>query len=208
MITARSGLFASASLTPALGRQNDTTSPYAKAPIILHAADRSRGSSRPAIAIARLTLSRPPHPIPNVRDDRDTPLQGRRDGFDMHLIWVRREAKYFCKRGLTRFLKIRSDLPVGLICRSPMQKFDLPWRQISKQQRSRCANVQSSMSSPRTRGPIRRGPAFGTVANGFCSNRRRWLWVPAFAGTTSGWRPIPSRRVGGVRFPAAEGGGF
>jgi hypothetical protein len=29
------------------------------------------------------------------------------------LICARREAKYFCKRGLTRFLKIRSDLPVG-----------------------------------------------------------------------------------------------
>jgi hypothetical protein len=25
---------------------------------------------------------------------------------------------------------------------------------------------------------------FGTLANGFFSNRRRWLWVPAFAGTT------------------------
>src|SRR6266403_3813228 len=29
------------------------------------------------------------------------------------LIWVEREAKYFCKGGLTRFRKIRSDLPVG-----------------------------------------------------------------------------------------------
>src|SRR6266446_1513262 len=29
------------------------------------------------------------------------------------LIWVGRKQKYFCKRGLTRFLKIRSDLPVG-----------------------------------------------------------------------------------------------
>src|SRR6266404_1537888 len=50
------------------------------------------------------------------------------------LIWVKGKQKYFCKRGLTRFLKIRSDLPVGLICHSRMQKFDLPWRQISKQQ--------------------------------------------------------------------------
>jgi hypothetical protein len=24
-----------------------------------------------------------------------------------------------------------------------------------------------------------------TIADGFCSNRRRWLWVPAFAGTTN-----------------------
>src|SRR6266576_2448651 len=37
----------------------------------------------------------------------------------MHLIWVGRKQKYFCKRGLTQFLKIRSDLPVGLVCRSP-----------------------------------------------------------------------------------------
>jgi hypothetical protein len=51
----------------------------------------------------------------------------------MHLIWVGRKQKYFCKGGLTPFLIIRSDLPVGLICRSPMQKFDLQWRQISMQ---------------------------------------------------------------------------
>src|SRR6266446_8599181 len=30
----------------------------------------------------------------------------------MHLIWVSRKQKYFCKRGLTRLRKIRSDLPV------------------------------------------------------------------------------------------------
>jgi hypothetical protein len=35
---------------------------------------------------------------------------------------------------LTLFLKSRSDLPGGLICRTPMPEFDLPWRQISKQQ--------------------------------------------------------------------------
>src|SRR6266481_1107525 len=29
------------------------------------------------------------------------------------LIWVGRKQKYFCKRGLTRLRKIRSDLPVG-----------------------------------------------------------------------------------------------
>src|SRR6266849_9135828 len=36
--------------------------------------------------------------------------------------------------------------------------------------------------SPRTRGPIRRGLAFATVADGFRSDKRLWLWVPAFAG--------------------------
>ena len=32
---------------------------------------------------------------PRVRDDRDTPLEWDETGKDMHLIWVRREAKYF-----------------------------------------------------------------------------------------------------------------
>src|SRR5258708_20005538 len=51
---------------------------------------------------------------------------------DMQLIWVSRKQEYFLFRGLTPFLKIRSDLPVGLICRIPMPGFDLPWRQIGK----------------------------------------------------------------------------
>jgi len=37
------------------------------------------------------------------------------------LIWVGSEAKYFCKRGLTRLLKIRSDLPVGHNQPDPVQ---------------------------------------------------------------------------------------
>jgi hypothetical protein len=35
------------------------------------------------------------------------------------LICPAAKAEYFDFGGLTRFLKIRSDLPVGLICRSP-----------------------------------------------------------------------------------------
>src|SRR6266853_5183675 len=85
-----------ADLTPAWGRQNHTTSPYASASFV-------------RLAIARLTPPRPPHPLPNVRDDRETPLYRARTGKDMHLIWVGGEAKYFCFRGLTRFLKIGSD---------------------------------------------------------------------------------------------------
>src|SRR5258706_13930787 len=42
-----------ADLTPASGRQNDTTWPYASASFV-------------RLAIARLTLPRPPHPAPNV----------------------------------------------------------------------------------------------------------------------------------------------
>jgi hypothetical protein len=56
-----------ADLTPASGRQNDTTSPYASTSFV-------------RLAIARLTLPRPPHPAPNVRDDREAPLLWARDG--------------------------------------------------------------------------------------------------------------------------------
>jgi hypothetical protein len=48
-------------LTPAPGRQDHTTSPYATASFA------ARLSARP-------TLPRPPHPAPNVRDDGETPL--------------------------------------------------------------------------------------------------------------------------------------
>src|SRR5258706_5648297 len=56
-----------ADLTPALGRQNDTTWPYASASFV-------------RLAIARLTPPRPSHPAPNVRDDREAPLLWARDG--------------------------------------------------------------------------------------------------------------------------------
>src|SRR6266478_5470467 len=54
-----------ANLTPASGRQDHTTSPSASAPLV---------STSP---------KRPPHPAPNVRDDRDTPLLRGRDARDV-----------------------------------------------------------------------------------------------------------------------------
>src|SRR5258705_5863959 len=56
-----------ADLTPALGRQNDTTSPYASAPFV-------------RLAIARLTPPRPPHPVPRFVTTREPPLLSERDG--------------------------------------------------------------------------------------------------------------------------------
>ena len=44
---------------------------------------------------------RPPHPAPNVRDDREAPLVSGRDGGDIVLIWVCREAIYFFARDWT-----------------------------------------------------------------------------------------------------------
>src|SRR4029077_6593071 len=70
-----------ADLTPALGRQNHTTWPHASASFV-------------GPHFACLTLPRPPHPLPNVRDDRETPLCGHGTARISELIWVEREAKY------------------------------------------------------------------------------------------------------------------
>jgi hypothetical protein len=51
---------------------------------------------RPALRhVASPTLPRPPHPVPYVRDDRDTPLKW--DGMTgfVDLIWVRPKRNYF-----------------------------------------------------------------------------------------------------------------
>src|SRR5207247_5836954 len=56
---------------------------------------------------------RPPHLIPTYSDDGRRPSSGmRRRSCNSDLQNC--EAKYFSFRGLTRFLKIRSDLPVVL----------------------------------------------------------------------------------------------
>src|SRR5712671_4420483 len=51
----------------------------------------------------RLTLPRPSHPVPNVRDDRDTPLLWAGTRETVSLIWGKREAEYFCAKGWTGF---------------------------------------------------------------------------------------------------------
>jgi hypothetical protein len=64
--------------------------------------DASVGASGPHdFAVRRNTpfvfsaRPRPPHPAPNVRDDRETPLVRRRDAAFMDLIWAEREGIYF-----------------------------------------------------------------------------------------------------------------
>src|SRR5229473_301 len=55
----------SANLTPASGRQDHTTSPYAATSFVSAPFDRSQILVRPALHhVSRLTLPRPPHPIP------------------------------------------------------------------------------------------------------------------------------------------------
>src|SRR6478672_7702604 len=68
-------------LTPASVRQNDTTWPYASASFVW-------------LAFAHLTLPRPPHPLPNVRDDsRNAPLWVGTMR-DIEVIWVPWQAKF------------------------------------------------------------------------------------------------------------------
>jgi len=48
----------------------------------------------------------------------------------MRLIWVDAKAEYFYAEGLTRFLKIRSDLPEGGFVADPAQDLRLHGKQI------------------------------------------------------------------------------
>src|SRR5258708_3771631 len=73
----------SANLTPASGRQDHTTSP----------------SAGPRARLSRHL--RPSHPAPHVRDDRETPLVRNGTVTVLEVIWVKREAEYFCKWGWT-----------------------------------------------------------------------------------------------------------
>src|SRR6267378_1520427 len=64
-------------LTPASGRQDHTTSPYAATSLVRTLLIAHRPFANPPCdPVARKTLPRPPHPMPNVCDDRETPLCG------------------------------------------------------------------------------------------------------------------------------------
>jgi hypothetical protein len=80
-------------LTPASRRQDHTTSPSASARFVKRAARVHRISSR-------------------VRDDRDTPLFGERDGAGCRGDLGQSESEIFLQMGLDRK---RADLPVGQI---------------------------------------------------------------------------------------------
>ena len=47
-------------------------------------------------AVRQKRCPRPPHPLPYVRDDRETPLCVGRDGNDVEVICAKCERKYFC----------------------------------------------------------------------------------------------------------------
>jgi hypothetical protein len=93
-------------LTPAPRRQDHTTSPYA------------------SVTLVRRNIGVHRNP-PNVRDDGQRPSEQDGMAIDVPLICPSGKAKYFLFQGLTRFLKIRSDLPVGLFCRSQVARLRL-----------------------------------------------------------------------------------
>src|SRR5882724_12189781 len=75
--------------------------------------DTSVGASGPhdfavrACAARLAPPPRPPHPAPNVRDDRANAPHVRRDGVDIVLIWGKREAKYFFGRDWTGSIRLK-----------------------------------------------------------------------------------------------------
>jgi hypothetical protein len=99
-------------LTPASRRQDHTTSPSAATSFVSPPCDRSQAHLHgPALPSPRALKHCRVHRIPpRVHDDRDTPLGDETAG-DIEVIWVRRERKYFCKRGWT------AEQPVGQISR-------------------------------------------------------------------------------------------
>jgi hypothetical protein len=84
-------------LTPASGCQDHTTSPSAFVPFV-----------NGTISV---------HRIPSrVRDDREAPLEWNETAIVLKVIWVKREAEYFCKWGSTGFCptgKSPAGAPVG-----------------------------------------------------------------------------------------------
>ena len=82
--------------------------------------DASVGASGPHDFAVRLTRPsskthpRPSLPAPNVRDDRDTPLQGVRDSGHRHVIWCQKKAEYFFRPGWTGRIIPRSLQKIAL----------------------------------------------------------------------------------------------
>src|ERR1700730_13740434 len=93
----------SARLSISKGCQDHTTSPYASMPFVLHASlDRSR-----VLIVLRsqacTTSPRPPHPTPNVRDDREPPLFSGWDGENKSRISEKQKRFIFAARAGQEF---------------------------------------------------------------------------------------------------------
>src|ERR1700704_3602582 len=85
----------SANLTPASGRQDHTTSPYAATSLVRSLGDRSQAFRQPALRSRRAqNAAASTAPLPRVRDDHDTPLSSGGMRKVLELIWGKWEQKY------------------------------------------------------------------------------------------------------------------
>src|SRR5277367_6009378 len=114
-------------LTPASGRQDHTTSPSASNIIRL------------------VTLPRPSHRAPNVRDDRETPLSWDGMAGDKPVIWVERKAKCFRERGLDVPNQIGLAEQIAVSTQTIFLPFTAP-RQISVRSKGRSSNDQNEFA--------------------------------------------------------------
>src|SRR3979490_525607 len=92
----------SANLTPASGRQDHTTSPYATTSLVRSLCDRSQAVKPALQPFARKTLPRPPHPHPASVTIMIRPSGGVGWREFVEMICPTGEAKYFCKEDSTQ----------------------------------------------------------------------------------------------------------
>jgi len=90
-------------LTPASGRQDHTTSPYATSPLVCAPSVAHESKGPPCDHDCAPTLSRPPHPAPRSWRSRAAPLGTRRP---RHGCW-------FALKGKGNILRIRAGQEIG-----------------------------------------------------------------------------------------------
>src|SRR6266851_2918616 len=96
-VQARLGRRNSANLTPASGRQDHTTSPYATSSLVRVLLIAHKSFDSPCDPVARQTLPRPPHPHPASVTIMIRPSGGVGWREFVEMICPTGEAKYFCK---------------------------------------------------------------------------------------------------------------
>ena len=112
----------SANLTPASGRQDHTTSPYAAIVFRPRAVDRSWIQKNPPCdPIARKTLPRPPHPCPTFVTIAKRPSAGR-DGRINRAVSTKSRSGIFLQRGLDTPVRKTPDGQISCSARRAAQR--------------------------------------------------------------------------------------
>jgi hypothetical protein len=150
-------------LTPASGRQDHTILPSAATSLVSMPVIAHKSFDQPCDPIARKTLPRPPHPVPYVRDDRETPLCVGRDGQSSRGDLGGAKTEIFLQTGLDYPNQIDLFQQIAF-----SERFESSSKAVSRQEKSpRCARF------PGTASPPMRDPCPGYVSVSFlrCSCR-------------------------------------